>query len=100
MPNSTSLSKLAPMLFLMISPLACASFQPVSPPQLANRTLRLSSEKPGFEYQYEVCLKSFLGICTSKIFRKDFYDLNDPLVRQKLIDMGFVARVREQVVQP
>jgi hypothetical protein len=65
-------------------------------PRLINRTLRLSPDLAGFEYQYEVCVKKFLGICRKKEMKKDFYDLNDLAMRTKLINMGFVLRVRSQ----
>jgi hypothetical protein len=75
---------------------SCASLGPPSPPALENRTLRLSLEVPGFEYQFEECVKKVVGICVKKQMKKETFDLRDPLVRQRLIDMGFVARVRER----
>jgi hypothetical protein len=60
------------------------------------RELRLSPDIAGFEYQYQVCSKSFLGICTKKERKKDLYDLTKPEVRKQLIDMGFLARVMVQ----
>lgn len=75
----------------------CASLQADTIPALPNRTLRISETIPGFEYQYEVCDKKILGICVSHKWQKDAYDLNDVKVRQQLIDMGFVAHVKEQV---
>jgi hypothetical protein len=63
---------------------------------LEHRTLRISPEVPGFEYQYEICLKKILGICTKRGMKREFYDLRDENLKQKLIDMGFVAKVREK----
>lgn len=83
--------------FLLFSLSACAS-NPVTPPVLANRSLRISPDLPGFEYQYEVCLKTFLGICTKRQWTKDTYDLTDIATRNKLIDMGFIGVVREKIV--
>jgi hypothetical protein len=67
-----------------------------SVPQLELRTLRLSPSIPGFEYQYEECTRKLLGLCTKKEMRKDLYDLRDEKVRKQLLDMGFVAKVREK----
>lgn len=67
-----------------------------SAPALENRTLRISPDIAGLEYQYWVCVKRFLGICTRTEMKKELYDLTDIAVRKKLIDMGFVARVREK----
>lgn len=77
----------------------CASIPDVIVPDLAHRTLRISREFPGFEYHYEVCLKKFLGICTKKMMQVDIYDLRDEAMRNKLVDMGFVAKVREPLPQ-
>lgn len=76
---------------------SCASLLIPSVPQLENRTLRISEEGPTLEYQYEVCVKRVIGICVKSAMMKDHYDLTDPATRRKLIDMGFVARVREHV---
>lgn len=66
-----------------------------SPPALELRTLRLSPDLPGFEYQYEVCVSHFIW-CTKYEMKKETYDLRDEKVRKQLIDMGFVLRVREK----
>jgi hypothetical protein len=65
-------------------------------PALEQRTLRISPNSASLEYQYEVCIKHKV-ICWKKGMKKDVYDLNDPLIREKLINMGFVARVREKI---
>jgi len=83
-------------LSLIASSSISASCALLSAPKLELRTLRLSKDIAGFEYQYEVCIKKFLGICTKKEIKKDLYDLNDLAIRKQLIDMGFVARVREK----
>lgn len=86
----------AATLFLTGLSLSCASWPMPSVPELPNRTLRISSDIPGFEYQYEICIKRVFGICTKKRMQKDTYDLRDEAVRGQLIAMGFVARVREK----
>jgi hypothetical protein len=83
------------IVFLFIT--SCAGIDIKPPPNLENRTLRISSDKPSFEYQYQVCTKTVLGRCTRAEFKKDLYDLNDPVIRQRLIDMGFVLKVREKL---
>jgi hypothetical protein len=65
-------------------------------PALENRTLRISPDFAGFEYQYEICVRTFLGVCTKKEWRKDAYDLTNVEMRRQLIHMGFVAKVREK----
>lgn len=75
--------------------LSCASAPLDSPPRLEARTLRLSPDFPGFEYQYQVCVKQVLFICTQTQMKKETYDLRDEIVRRKLIDMGFALKVRE-----
>lgn len=67
-----------------------------SPPTLELRELRLSPDFPGFVYQYELCEKKFLGICTKKVWKIEKFDLTDAVVRKQLVDMGFTARVREK----
>lgn len=72
----------------------CAASQVVQPPpSLERRTLRISAEVPGFEYTWFECSNKFLGFCTETTQKKEFYNLSDKATRQKLIDMGFVARV-------
>ncbi len=96
MKSRISLPIAAMMLSLIILNLSCASFATVSVPDLANRTLRISPDFAGFEYQYEVCLKEVLWICVRREMRKETFDLNDLETRKMLIAMGFVARVRER----
>lgn len=81
----------------MTSATSCASLAIATPPALELRTLRLSPDLAGFEYQYEICVKKFLGICTRREMKKEVYDLTNPETRKQLISMGFVARVREKL---
>lgn len=73
---------------------SCASI--AAAPSLENRTLRLSRSGPWFEYQYEVCSKRILGICTDHSMKVEKYDISDKVLREKLINMGFVFKVREK----
>lgn len=86
-----------PLLFFTLLLAGCASIQADTIPVLSNRTLRISESIPGFTYQYKVCAKKFIGFCTEHKMQIDVYDLRDPMVRKQLIDMGFVARVKEQI---
>lgn len=64
-----------------------------SPPPLEEREfLRICPTKPGACYAYEVCVKKVIGICTKKEWVEEYFDLQDPNVRAKLIDMGFQFR--------
>lgn len=75
---------------------ACASLDVV--PELSMRTLRISKDIAGFEYRYKDCIKHFLGMCSKSEMKVDYYDLNDPKTKQKLMDMGFVLEVREKPI--
>lgn len=80
--------------FLIIAAVGCASIDVVLP-SLERRSLDISRDFPGFVYRYRECTKKFLGICRKWESREDRYDLSDPAMRNKLADMGFVAKVRE-----
>lgn len=83
--------------FILVPGVGCATSQIVlPPPSLENRTLRISEDAPGFEYKWFECVRKFLGFCTEKAERKEIYDLTKKDVRQRLIAMGFVARVRNK----
>lgn len=84
-------------LLLIILPLSCARFATASVPKLELRTLRLNPDAPGFIYQYEECVSSFIGICFETEMKIEKYDLTDQKVRSQLIDMGFVAKVRDKI---
>lgn len=96
MKKSTRLMLTGMMLLSITWSLSCASQPLDSLPRLENRTLRLSPDIPGFEYQYEECVKKVLFICTQTQMKKETYDLRDEVVRRQLIAMGFVAKVREK----
>ena len=96
MPSTTKVNPSVVMLYLITFILSLNSCATVSLPALENRTLRLSKDKPELVYQYEACVRKFLGACTKKEMRIDRYDLADPHMRNSLIDMGFVFKVREK----
>lgn len=78
--------------------IGCASVEVVIP-SLERRTLDIAKDFPGFIYKYRECTKKFLGMCRKWEERVDRYDLSDPVVRGRLSDMGFVAKVREKPAQ-
>lgn len=85
------------MTVLFASVLSCASWRIRSPVPLNLRQLRISQDEPGqLEYSYECCKKTLLGVCVSKELCTDTYDLTDYDIREKLIDMDFVCKVREK----
>ena len=67
-----------------------------SPPELRDRSLRLSRHAPTLEYQYAECVMRVLGLCTKTEMKLETWDLTDQRVRDQLIDSGFVMRVRVQ----
>lgn len=97
--RSTSLMNFSMMLLLTISNASCASSPMPLPPRLESRTLRISKKVPGFEYQWFVCTsKGLFGRCKEETVKIEYFDLTDPSTREKLINMGFVAKVREKVL--
>lgn len=83
-------------IFFVVLLFGCASMSDVVIPVLANRKLVISEKIPGFEFEYWVCTKKFLGICRQKELHVDYYDLTDPVVKKQLIDMNFVLQIREK----
>lgn len=96
MRNTSSPRKFVAMLSLTMCFFGCASLGIASVPPLEMRTLRFSPDAPTLEYQYWVCVKKFLWNCTKTEMKVEKFDLADPVIRKQLIDMGFVARVREK----
>jgi hypothetical protein len=85
--------------FLLASCASLAGPDYEKPPALENRTLRISASIAGFEYQWKECVKRGLfGRCREWEMKKESYDLTDAKVRERLILMGFVARVKEKVL--
>jgi hypothetical protein len=94
-----NLKTFAAMLFLTVLSSGCASSLPPLPPRLEERSLRISPDRAGFEYQYEVCVrKNIFGGCRETKWQIDYYDLSDDATRKMLIHMGFVGRVREKFI--
>lgn len=89
----STIKKFFLMQSLIILSAACSSLASPLPPKLELRTLRISKDKPSLEYRYEECEKKFLILKECKMVT-EFYDLSDPAVRSRLINMGFVVKVR------
>lgn len=84
-------------IFVFASVIGCASVV-IPPPNLELRTLRISRDIAGFEYQWFECArKGLFGNCLEWVKKIEYYDLTDKTVRNKLIDMGFVANVKEKL---
>lgn len=79
------------LILLLATSLSCASYVV---PKLDQRTLRISKDFAGFEYRY--CGKHHWLTRKCKEWVVDKYDLNDVKTRNRLIDMGFVAKVRKR----
>lgn len=65
-------------------------------PPMVERTLRISEDLSGFEYQYWVCKKRFI-ICLDKEMKIERWPFNDKVKIKALLDAGFVLRVRERI---
>ena len=86
------------IVLLLLSGCASADIKP--PPTLELRTLEVSREVPGFEYSTRECKKTGLfGNCREAVMRVEYYDLRDVEMREKLINMGFVGKVRSVQVK-
>ncbi len=58
-------------------------------PQVQDRRWRPEPNKPGvWFYDYEVCLKKFLGICTKKSWKTEELDSKDAKTWKSIQDMG------------
>jgi hypothetical protein len=60
------------------------------------RTLYLSLDEPSVYSTWRECAKKNLfGQCSRWEQKKEKLDLTDPAIRAKLVNMGFVMKVRE-----
>lgn len=61
--------------------------------------LRLDPDSPTLYFQWQECKKwGLFGKCRELVWVKQTYDLNDPAVRKRLIDLNFRMRAREQIL--
>lgn len=75
---------------------ACATAKTLIP-KLSYRTLRISKKVPGFEYRYCTKRTFWRNKCKDGKWKIDYYDITKPEVREKLINMGFVLKVRKKL---
>lgn len=88
--RKTNIARITLSLIFLSMTSSCSAL-PLAP-QLQNRRLWLNPDKPGWVYyEWEVCEKKFIfeAWCTKKGWKRDDFDLNDPVVWKTLIDMGF-----------
>lgn len=65
-------------------------------PPLNQRELRISKDKPSLLFNYFTPRKcGVFKLLTCWDHHVDEYDLTDPKIRQNLIDIGFIAKVRD-----
>jgi hypothetical protein len=86
------------MLTLMILSSACTSWAKSSLIPLESRTLDICQDLTGFCWQYNRCVKRFLGICTKSeiAVEKVEVEFKDKIQAKQLYDMNFVLKVREK----
>lgn len=82
-------------LFLVISAISCASSPTLGARPLRNRLLEISPDRPALQYQYKVCTKKVLFLCTEEKMQVEYYDLTDEAVRKQLRAVGFFAKTLE-----
>jgi hypothetical protein len=78
--------------------MSCSSLAKSSLPPLESRTYDLSEKCDGFTWQYNKCVKRFLGICfKSEIEQlKIEAEFKDKEMCKTLYDMNFILKVREK----
>lgn len=87
--------KLPLLLVTFVVLYGCSSLPSVVVPELSRRTLRIAKDFAGFTYTY--CAKNNVwGKCKQMVEEK--FDLADPIVREKLRNMGFVALVEKKPI--
>jgi hypothetical protein len=87
--QSLKMRKISLLLIVLSASLSCSTVAYL--PSIEDRKLRFHPDQPALFYQWKECVKKVLGICTKKEMKREFYDLTDPAVRRRIIDMGFTA---------
>lgn len=85
--------------YILISFFLGCSIGATSMLRFQDRELLIHPDKPGLAYPHKAntCRErgkmwKWLGPKCNKQMRVDFYDLNSPIIRQKLIDAGFTCK--------
>lgn len=93
-----SLGIIGLMLISMLLSNACTSLASSSLTPLENRTLDICQDLTGFCWQYNKCVKKFLGICMKQevATEKIEVEFKDKVKAKQLYDMNFILKVREK----
>lgn len=67
-------------------------------PQLEVRTLRICKTLDGFCYNYEVCVKKFLGMCFKTEIAEDKIYFSDKEKIKELMDKNFHLKARKKLI--
>jgi len=93
-----SLGMLGLMLISILLNNGCASWASSSLIPLESRTLDICEDLSGFCWQYNKCVKKFLGICMKQevATEKIEVEFKDKVKAKQLYDMNFILKVREK----
>lgn len=84
----------------MILNLGCSSSASTSLLPLESRTYDIAEKCDGFVWQYNKCVKKFLGICFKSEIEQIKIDVQfkDPAECKQLYDMNFILKVRQKPI--
>jgi hypothetical protein len=88
------------MLTLMILSNSCTSLANSSLAPVESRTYDICEDLTGFCWQYNKCIRHFLGFCTkSEIsLEKVEVEFKDKIQAKQLYDMNFILKVRQKPI--
>ena len=98
--NIISLGMKGLMLILMILSSSCTSLASTSLIPLESRTLDICPSLDGFCWQYNKCVKKFLGMCTKARIEtiKIEVEFKNKEEAKQLYDMNFILKVRQKPI--
>lgn len=98
--NIKNLGIIVLMLLLMSLSNGCTSLASSSLLPMENRTYDLAEDCSGFVWQYNKCVKKFLGICYKHEIEaiKIEAEFKDKIQCKQLYDMNFILKVREKPI--
>ena len=67
-------------------------------PRLEMRTLRICESLDGFCYNYDVCIKKFLGMCLKREIATDKIDFSNKDKIKELLDKNFHLKARKKII--
>lgn len=96
--NIISLARKGLTLTLIISMSSCSSLASSSLRPLESRTYDISEKCDGFVWQYNKCVRRFLGMCLKSEIEviKIEAEFKDKALCETLYDKDFVLKVREK----